>query len=223
MPIALISAAAAFGARRPPKGPVKRGRSAIEDSALAKPTSASRMTFNRFCSRGSASGVIGAIAPNTSPTAASVNGASIFITSSRAGSRRATPAGWAAPAPCPITWVLQVDADARPASANTGSRDNAHKRAAPFVLMLSSLQTKDQQGRPSLAWLAGIVKRDRVLTAFGSDMKKSFWAGALLLGLAFAAFSLMRWWSGALAPDIAGGGAAESFALSPTGPLTVAA
>ena len=42
-----MSAAAALGASRPPNGPVKRGRSAIEDSALANPTSASRMTFSR--------------------------------------------------------------------------------------------------------------------------------------------------------------------------------
>jgi hypothetical protein len=46
-------AAAAFGASSPPTGPSKRGRSAMDDSALAKRGQASRMIFSRLCSRGS--------------------------------------------------------------------------------------------------------------------------------------------------------------------------
>ena len=101
MPIARMSAAAAFGDSSPPKGPVKRGRSAMDDSALAKPTSESLMIFSRLWSRGSSSGTMGAIAPKMSPTAASVNGASIFICSSRAGSRVGAAPPWPAPLPCP--------------------------------------------------------------------------------------------------------------------------
>src|SRR5207248_10939981 len=42
------------------------------------PMSASRITFSKLCRRGSSSGVFGAMAPNTSPTAAKENGCGTF-------------------------------------------------------------------------------------------------------------------------------------------------
>jgi hypothetical protein len=162
MPIARMSAAAAFGASRPPNGPVKRGRSAIDDSAFAKPTSAPRMICSRFCRRGSCSGVIGAIAPNTSPTAASVNGASIFITSSRAGSNRDASAGWFAPA-CPVTSAFHVDATASAAQPNIASRVNTANRAL-FVVMTTLLTTRPGAGARVLhfAYSSSRVLPDRL-------------------------------------------------------------